>query len=294
MAQDNTLMLNTSGMNTACSNFKSKVSSIDLTGTDVTSLFEPFTSVGVLTSYIPSLKSALASINDNCNSLIGIMKNLVETQRVIDKGTENLGETDYFKEYSGGSGGTQRGGSSSGGKQSTGADNGNSTIDINNSTAQDPSLELENGLNEIETYFKSVLNGETEITDVAEIVAFDILKRIIKEKNIELRELITNENNNEVNKCLEEISREYLRLFESKNLRADLFAIYNGDITNTISDDFMSSIRNVIDIMADNKGVTVETLLTDDQYESYVKEEISRASAAVSEVKTLITSGIKE
>ncbi len=291
MAQDNTLMLNTSGMNTACSNFKSKVSSIDLTGTDVASLFEPFTSVGVLTSYVSSLKSALASINDNCNSLIGIMKNLVETQRVIDQGTENMGETDYFKEYSGGSG---RRGSSSGGKQSTGTNNGNSTIDINDSTAEDPSVRLENGLNEIETYFKSILNGETKITDVAESVTFDILERIIKEKNIELRELITSENNDEINKYVEEISREYLKLFESKNLRADLFAIYNGDITNTISDDFMSSIRNVIDIMADNKGVTVETLLTDDQYESYVKEEISRASAAVSEVKTLITSGIKE
>lgn len=290
MAQDNTLMLNTSGMNTACSNFKSKVSSIDLTGTDVASLFEPFTSVGVLTSYVSSLKSALASINDNCNSLIGIMKNLVETQRVIDQGTENLGETDYFKEYSGGG----RRGSSSGGKQSTGTNNGNSTIDINDSTAEDPSVQLENGLNEIETYFKSILNGETKITDVAESVTFDILERIIKEKNIELRELITSENNDEINKCVEEISREYLRLFESKNLRADLFDIYNGNVTNAISDDFMSSIRNVIDIMADNKGVTVETLLTDDQYESYLKDEISRASDAVSEVKVLISSGIKE
>lgn len=290
MAQDNTLMLNTSGMNTACSNFKSKVSSIDLTGTDVASLFEPFTSVGVLTSYVPSLKSALASINDNCNSLIGIMKNLVETQRVIDQGTENLGETDYFKEYSGGGGR----GSSSGGKQSTGADNGKSTIDINDSTAEDPSVQLENGLNEIETYFKSILNGETKITDVAESVTFDILERIIKEKNIELRELITSENNDEINKCVEEISREYLRLFESKNLRADLFDIYNGNVTNAISDEFMLSIRNTIDLIADNKGVTVETLLTDDQYESYLKDEISRASDAVSEVKILISSGIKE
>ena len=50
----------------------------------------------------------------------------------------------------------------------------------------------------------------------------------------------------------------------------------------------------MIDLIADNKGVTVETLLTDDQYESYLKDEISKASDAVSEVKILISSGIKE
>ena len=80
MAQDNTLMLNTSGMNTACSNFKSKVSSIDLTGTDVTSLFEPFTSVGVLTSYVSSLKSALAYRFGISPSFIVLISYLIQPQ----------------------------------------------------------------------------------------------------------------------------------------------------------------------------------------------------------------------
>ena len=291
MAQNNTLILNTSGMNNVCSDFKSKISSVDLTGIDVTSIFEPFTSVGVLTGYVPSLKNALASINDNSVSLINIMKNLVETQSVIDKGTQAGAETDYFRGQSTGGGRSGRGSS---GTHSTGVDDGKSTIDINDSTAEDPSVQLEVGLNEMELYFESILNGDVKITDVAESITFDILQRIISEKNIELRELITGENNDEVIDCVEEISQEYLRLFESEDLRTNLLAIYNGDVPDTMSTDFMNSIRNAVDIMALNKGVAVETLLTDNQYESYLNEEINRASNTVSEVKLIITGNIKE
>ena len=346
---DSTLVLNTTNMSTVCSNYKSKVSSIDLASVDVTSMFEPFTSVGVLTSYVPSLKEALQSITDNCTSLISILENLVATQSTIDQGTESGAGTNYFSDYSGSSGGSSGssgssggGYSSSGGGQSTSTDNGQSTISINNPTVQEPTttlstdsgfmqslisiattsptaltsedrasylkelLKIKNQNNEevleviesldpttLQTYLKSILNGELPITNVAQSVTFDILESIAKERNIELTELVTTENVDDIRQKVEEMSEEYMTLFSSNNLNTELLSIYDG-VAEGKTDSFISSVRTAVDMIAINKDISSESLLTEDQYEPYLKEEIGKVTEALSEIRLMSTKSNSE
>lgn len=348
---DSTLVLNTTNMSTVCSNYKSKVSSIDLASVDVTSMFEPFTSVGVLTSYVPSLKEALQSITDNCTSLISILENLVATQSTIDQGTESGAGTNYFSDYGGSSGsssgssGSSGGGgsySSSGGGQTTSTDNGQSTISINNPTVEQPTtslatdsgfmqslisiastsptaltsedrasylkelLKIKNQNNSqvleviesidpttLQTYLKSILNGELPITNVAQSVTFDILESIAKERNIELTELITTENVDDIRQKVEEMSDEYMTLFSSNNLSTELLSIYDG-VAEGKTDSFISSVRTAVDMIAINKDISSESLLAEEQYEPYLKEEIGKVTEALSEIRLMSTKSNSE
>ena len=350
---DSTLVLNTTNMSTVCSNYKSKVSSIDLASVDVTSMFEPFTSVGVLTSYVPSLKEALQSITDNCTSLISILENLVATQSTIDQGTESGAGTNYFSDYGGssssggysGSSGSSGGGgsySSSGGGQTTSTDNGQSTISINNPTVEQPTtslatdsgfmqslisiastsptaltsedrasylkelLKIKNQNNSqvleviesidpttLQTYLKSILNGELPITNVAQSVTFDILESIAKERNIELTELITTENVDDIRQKVEEMSDEYMTLFSSNNLSTELLSIYDG-VAEGKTDSFISSVRTAVDMIAINKDISSESLLAEEQYEPYLKEEIGKVTEALSEIRLMSTKSNSE
>ena len=348
---DSTLVLNTTNMSTVCSNYKSKVSSIDLASVDVTSMFEPFTSVGVLTSYVPSLKEALQSITDNCTSLISILENLVATQSTIDQGTESGAGTNYFSDYGGSSGsssgssGSSGGGgsySSSGGGQTTSTNNGQSTISINNPTVEQPTtslatdsgfmqslisiastsptaltsedrasylkelLKIKNQNNSqvleviesidpttLQTYLKSILNGELPITNVAQSVTFDILESIAKERNIELTELITTENVDDIRQKVEEMSDEYMTLFSSNNLSTELLSIYDG-VAEGKTDSFISSVRTAVDMIAINKDISSESLLAEEQYEPYLKEEIGKVTEALSEIRLMSTKSNSE
>jgi hypothetical protein len=341
---DSTLIMNTTNLNSVCSNFKSKVSSIDLGGIDVTSMFEPFTSVGVLTSYVPSLKDALKTITDNCNSLIGILQNLVDTQQNIDDNGAQNGNSGYFTDYGGnnsyGNSGGNSGGYSGGysGGSSSNVNNGNSTIGIKNPSVEDPIttlqtdpgfmqslisiastsptaltsadrasylkdlLKIKNQNNQntvsiidsvdptvLQTYLKSIINGELPITNVAQSVTFDILERIAKERNINLTELITAENVNDIRQKVEELSQEYLTIFNSNNLQTDLLNIYDGATSPEMSDDFISSIRTAIDIIAINKDITAEELLGNEANASYLKEEIGKVTEALSQIRLMGT-----
>ncbi len=341
---DSTLIMNTTNLNSVCSNFKSKVSSIDLGGIDVTSMFEPFTSVGVLTSYVPSLKDALKTITDNCNSLIGILQNLVDTQQNIDDNGAQNGNSGYFTDYGGnnsyGNSGGNSGGYSGGysGGSSSNVNNGNSTIGIKNPSVEDPIttlqtdpgfmqslisiastsptaltsadrasylkdlLKIKNQNNQntvsiidsvdptvLQTYLKSIINGELPITNVAQSVTFDILERIAKERNINLTELITAENVNDIRQKVEELSQEYLTIFNSNNLQTDLLNIYDGATSPEMSDDFISSIRTAIDIIAINKDITAEELLGNEANASYLKEELGKVTEALSQIRLMGT-----
>ena len=77
-----TMQINTTEMKNICSTFNSKVSSIDLGSVDVAGSFEPFTSQGILTGYVSSLKDALTSISENCTNIMVKMQ-LIQTYLVI-------------------------------------------------------------------------------------------------------------------------------------------------------------------------------------------------------------------
>jgi len=334
-----TMVLNTTNMTSICSNYKSKVSSIDLASVDVTSIFEPFTSVGVLTSYVPSLKEALQSIQDNCTSLISILENLVSTQENIDNGAADGAESGYFTDYGSNSGSNSSGGrsNSSGGGQSSSANNNQQSVGL--TPTVDPSLQslatepgfmqslmsiattspstitseerasylkellrIKNQNNGnatsiieatdptvLQAYLQSILNGELPITNVAQSVTFDILQRIATENNIELTDLFKTENLNDIRSKVEELSEEYITLFNSNNLKTDLLAVYDGTVADVKSDDFISSVRTALDIIALNKDTSAESILAEEQYDSYLKEEIGKVAEALSEIRLMGT-----
>ncbi len=332
-----TMVLNTTNMTSICSNYKSKVSSIDLASVDVTSIFEPFTSVGVLTSYVPSLKEALQSIQDNCTSLISILENLVSTQTVIDNNASDQGSTNYFSDYSGDRSYSSGRSSSSGGEQSSSANNNQQSVGL--APTIDPSLQslatepgfmqslmsiattspstitseerasylkellrIKNQNNGnatsiieatdptvLQAYLQSILNGELPITNVAQSVTFDILQRIAAENNIELTDLFKTENLNDIRAKVEELSEEYITLFNSNNLKTDLLAVYDGTVADVKSDDFISSVRTALDIIALNKDTSAESLLAEEEYDSYLREEIGNVAEALSEIRLMGT-----
>ena len=338
------MVLNTTGVNSVCSTYKSKISSVDLGSIDVSSAFEPFTSLGILTSYVPSLKEALSSIQSNCNSLCSILENLVSTQSAIDTSGQSAADTGYFNDYGGSSGGGGGySGSSSGGGQSTSANNGNQTVgvsspDVEQSVQQlatddgfmqsllsiattSPTaitseerasylkelLKIKNQNNDsvtevidslepevLQQYLQKILNGELPITDISQSVTFDILEQIAKENNVELTDLFNGDNLTDLREKVSAMADEYLTLFNSNDLKTDLLQVYDGTKTDTYSDDFTTSIRTTLDIIALNKDTTTEEMLTSNTYDSYFNEQISSVISALNEVKAVCTKSDSE
>ena len=126
-----TMSINTTEINNICSEFNSKVSSIDLGSIDVAGAFEPLTSQGILTSYVSSLKDALTSISENCTNISSILSNLASTQEGIDDAGKKNADTTYFGNDTGNGNGNGNGnGSSTSGSHSTGTNNGNSSVGV--------------------------------------------------------------------------------------------------------------------------------------------------------------------
>ena len=343
------MVLNTTGVSNVCSTYKGKISSIDLGSIDVTAAFEPFTSLGILTSYVPSLKDALSSIQDNCNSLCSILENLVSTQSAIDTSGQQAAGTGYFNDYGGSSGGgTNYGGSSggstsSGGTQTTTTDNGQQTVGVESPDVEQsvqklttddgfmksllsiattsPSaitseerasylkelLKIKNQNNDsvtevidsldptvLQQYLQKILNGELPITDISQSVTFDILESIAKSTNTELVNLFKGDNLEDLRTKVAEIANEYLTLFNSNDLNTELLAVYDGTKADTLGEDFTTSIRTTVDMIALNKDVTAEELLSNNDYNGYLHEQITSVVSALNEVKAVCTKSDSE
>ena len=341
------MSIDTSSVSSICSSYKSKISSIDLGGIDVAGAFEPLTSVGVLTSYVPSLKEALSSITENCSSICSLLENLVSTQTAIDNNAASAADTGSFGNYgnysgsTGGSyGGSTGGSTSSGGQQSTTVDSGQQTISIDapSDDTQLQQLTTDDGFMQsllsiakttptaitseerasflkellkiknqkstgtleiiestdpdvLQAYLKKILNGELPITDISQSITFDILEQIAKEKNIELSELITTDNMEDIKAKVQEMADEYITLFSSNDLTTELLSVYDGASLDKYSEEFTTSIRTALDMIALNKDITSETLLSDDQYSGYLNEQLTKVIGDLNEVKAVATQG---
>ena len=88
---------------------------------------------------------------------------------------------------------------------------------------------------------------------------------------------------------VDELSEEYITLFNSNNLKTDLLAVYDGTVADVKSDDFISSVRTALDIIALNKDTSAESILAEEQYDSYLKEEIGKVAEALSEIRLMGT-----
>ncbi len=338
-----TMSINTTEINNICSEFNSKVSSIDLGSIDVAGAFEPLTSQGILTSYVSSLKDALTSISDNCKNISSILSNLASTQEGIDDAGKNGAGTTYFGNDTGsGNNNGNRSGNSNGGgggNHSTGANNGNSNVGVESGSGSNNESQLSEiatttaletllsilstsptaitseerasylkellklklqGSNEelaeviesmdpteLQAYLKKIYNGELVINDATVSVTYDILERISKETNIELTELVSEEKIDTIREKVEAMSQEYITLFNSNNLQADLQAIYDGTGVEGKDEDFVSSVRTIVDIIAINEETTGDQLLLEAGNVDTLKTEIGKVTESLGQLRIM-------
>ena len=87
-----------------CSQWKSKLASIDLSSIDVESTFDSLVSVGVATSYIPSLKLALSKGEKSTLAAINMVNYAAEEQNGLDQQYNNR-QKSGFRNGAGNSGG---------------------------------------------------------------------------------------------------------------------------------------------------------------------------------------------
>ena len=85
-----------------------------------------------------------------------------------------------------------------------------------------------------------------------------------------------------------------LRMKHSLNLKTDLVAVYDGTETDKYSDEFTTSIRTTLDIIALNKDTTSEELLSNAEYDTYLKEQVSSVVTALNEIKAVCTKSDSE
>lgn len=335
-----TMSINTTEINNICSEFNSKVSSIDLGSIDVAGAFEPLTSQGILTSYVSSLKDALTSISENCTNISSILSNLASTQEGIDDAGKKNADTTYFGNDTGNGNGNGNGnGSSTSGNHSTGTNNGNSSVGVQSGEGSNSQSELNEiatttaletllsilstsptaitseerasylkellklklqGSNaelaeviesmdptELQAYLKKIYNGELVINDATVSVTYDILERISKETNIELTELVSEENIDTIREKVEEMSQEYITLFNSNNLQQDLQSIYDGTGVEGKDEDFVSSVRTIIDVIAINEETTGDQLLLEAGNVDTLKTEIGKVTESLGQLRIM-------
>ena len=318
-----TMSINTTEINNICSEFNSKVSSIDLGSIDVAGAFEPLTSQGILTSYVSSLKDALTSISENCTNISSILSNLASTQEGIDDAGKKNADTTYFGNDTGNGNGNGNGnGSSTSGSHSTGTNNGNSSVGVQSGEGSNSQSELNEiatttaletllsilstsptaitseerasylkellmDPTELQAYLKKIYNGELVINDATVSVTYDILERISKETNIELTELVSEENIDTIREKVEEMSQEYITLFNSNNLQQDLQSIYDGTGVEGKDEDFVSSVRTIIDVIAINEETTGDQLLLEAGNVDTLKTEIGKVTESLGQLRIM-------
>ena len=335
------MQIDTAKISSICSTFKSSVSSIDLGSIDVAGAFEPFTSQGILTGYVSSLKEALSSISENCTNIAGILEGLAGTQETIDQTGTTAGETNYFNTGSRSSGGGGGGGSS--GYHTTNTDNGNSTVELKSTDTTESELSsimsselLEKLLSiltssstaitdeerasylkellklkmqddkeiseviesmdpsELQAYLKKIYNGELAINDATVSITYDILEAIAKENNSTIEEFVKEDNMDTIRSKVEELSQEYITLFNSNDLRTELQNIYDGTNIDGKSEDFVKSVRTTLDLIAVNNETTADALLLEDSNTETLKTEIGKISETLGQLRVMSTKSNSE
>jgi hypothetical protein len=142
---------------------------------------------------------------------------------------------------------------------------------------------------ELQAYLKNIYNGELAINDATVSVTYDILERISKETNIELKDLVTSENIDTVRDKVEAMSEEYINLFNSHNLQTDLQGIYDGSNIEGKDEDFVESVRTVVDIIAINQDTTGDQLLLESSNMDTIKTEIGKVTESLGQLRIMST-----
>ena len=305
------LKIDTTEVKNLCNTFNGVLASADLGNIDLASAFEPFTSLGILTDYVSSLKSAMSTITTSCANISNELHNLANAQENVDYLGRRAADTGIFNNYDGVDGNGYD--SSYGSDYGTAVDNGNSYIashtgnNINNVFDSKYSISFEDllslmkdqpsGVSEedkeaylrellklkIQKHLENVNVGSVDSSDPVERVTYDILVKTAGDMNIELKDILNKDNIDTVREKVNEISQEYITIFNSNDLVTDLQNIYNGVNIEGKDKTFVSTVKAVIDAIAKKENITEAELLNVSNY-ALLKEEIGHISESISQL----------
>ena len=209
---DKTIKQNSAEIRDACSNWSEGVSSAALGSIDVTGIFSPLVENGIAVSYIPSLKSALESVDGVATSLISIIGANVDEQEDIDRKTKDKvsgGSSGNYKNYGSGSGGGG-GAVASGGAPSSGDYD---VKDVDNDL--DVKKEFNDYISKLDSYkeldfisgFNSILGTDAYKLLYSEEYSALLKKKILSSPNVDadLKKIISKMDQNEVQTLLRDL-----------------------------------------------------------------------------------------
>ncbi len=319
-----TLKIDTTEVKNFCNNFNSKMTTIDLGSLDISNAFEPFTSQGILTDYVNNLKKALSTITEKSTSITTVLTKFADTQENIDNAGKRVADANSFSQETNPTGDRNNYNSYNYNSQETSVNNGNSEIGINSKhklmemnhtteslvTFKNLSSLLEKDISgateeekeayqnelsklKIQVLLTKIDKKETKLDQAEECVTYDVLKQISEELNIELIDILGNQNIEDVKTKVENISQEYINIFNSNNLSVDLKNIYEGNNTTIQDQDFIYSIKNMVDLIAKKENISVEDLLQS-QNNELLMQNIGIVKQSLEKLKTTSTSSNKE
>lgn len=280
---DVTVEVNADGLIETCTAWKEKVSSAEIETVDVTSIFEPLTSEGVVTSYIPSLKIAIERTVKNINSISELIKNVASTQvsidenagtQVINSGILSQGGTVI---YNGGSSSSTSNGGSSNNSQINSSNNGQFNFSNNNiQTLGEVNKEALAKLKALDINSQNILlailgslcsKNNVSLTSYLEDESYkDILKQTlltsesttdsIKEIFLELDPKVVQSTLKEFikNISIDSITNSSLKEYIDNLTKSD-----NIEIGTTLSDP--NKIKDIVDVARNTRDLFDETLL---------------------------------
>ena len=86
---DQTIETNSDAISEVCNNWKKTVVGIDINSQNIETVFQPLTSVGVASYYVPSLKNALEKVENMILSASNYVQNAAQEQAEIDEISSN-------------------------------------------------------------------------------------------------------------------------------------------------------------------------------------------------------------
>ena len=290
---DITLMMDLEQINDTCNNWASKVKGIDLSGVDVTGVFSPLTSVGVASSYIPSLKNTLVKAEELVLSTKDTLFKTTDEQKVTDTEIKQKNDTSSTGGTFYAGGGGNSGGSGTSERTSTKVDNKKKKVTINtnflnvvNTLDKNAFIGLMTALVDIRNNFKQYLTD----TEYAE----ELKKKLLESPNLtdDLKEKILQMDAKELqatltsilgNQKISDFSKEIIELFlsnhdqnsfyknvpeffktidelsKSNNINKDLLSIYDGNSDK--DDESTKLVRSIVDKLAEDNNMSYEDLL---------------------------------
>ena len=317
---DQTLELNS--LSGVVSNWNSSVSGLNLGSINIQGDFSPLLDNGIAVDFINGLSDAIRSTEDSLRSLSDSISYLIEEHAATDNQGKNQAKNiTPFAGVGGNSGGEFKANEYV--IDGVGIDEDvfeefessfKELEDYEHLTLLNTLREFSNdNLDELlysdDFDFISRFQKELQnINDIPEKLKKALLKLEPQQAQVVLREFITNGSNiSDFSKYVYEnfdgdksvaniknVSSNFLKIYSKlsfDNIQSDLKEIYNGNVSEDVSDETISITRKLIDHLSEEKGVSYETILTDRSYVRDLQKQTSDLIKTFSYIDTTCCMG---